>query len=122
MRGPVPWLKPALFTGCLMPLASILLRAARGALGANRVELKCDARNARSRAAIAALGAKEEGTLRRHMVLGDGYGSENSLRQYFGLDNATAIDELIVRWPTSRLVQRFRNVAAGSLVEKSGNS
>jgi methionine sulfoxide reductase heme-binding subunit len=37
VRGPVPWLKPALFTGCLMPLASILLRAARGALGANPI-------------------------------------------------------------------------------------
>ena len=39
----------------------------------NRVELKCDARNARSRAAIAKLGAREEGTLRRHMVMFDGY-------------------------------------------------
>jgi len=39
----------------------------------NRVELKCDARNARSRAAILKLGAKEEGTLRRHMVTFDGF-------------------------------------------------
>lgn len=39
----------------------------------NRVELKCDARNKRSRAAILKLGAKEEGTLRKHMVLRDGY-------------------------------------------------
>lgn len=42
-------------------------------LGANRVELKCDARNARSRAAIAGLGATQEGILRRHMILGDGF-------------------------------------------------
>jgi RimJ/RimL family protein N-acetyltransferase len=38
-----------------------------------RVELKCDARNARSRAAIKKLGAREEGTFRRHIILGDGY-------------------------------------------------
>jgi len=51
----------------------LLLAHAFDSLGAARVELKCDARNARSRAAIAALGAKEEGTLRRHMLLGDGF-------------------------------------------------
>lgn len=39
----------------------------------NRVELKCDGRNKRSRAAILKLGAKEEGTLRRHMILRDGF-------------------------------------------------
>ena len=39
----------------------------------NRVELKCDARNRRSRAAILKLGAVEEGTLRKHMVLRDGF-------------------------------------------------
>jgi N-acetyltransferase len=41
-------------------------------LGAMRVELKADARNARSRAAITRLGAVEEGTLRRHMFRWDG--------------------------------------------------
>lgn len=39
----------------------------------NRVELKCDARNTRSRAAILKLGALEEGTLRKHMVTYDGF-------------------------------------------------
>jgi RimJ/RimL family protein N-acetyltransferase len=38
-----------------------------------RVELRCDARNAASRAAIAKLGARQEGVLRRHMILFDGY-------------------------------------------------
>ncbi len=38
-----------------------------------RVELKCDARNLASRAAIAKLGAREEGIFRRHLVLGDGH-------------------------------------------------
>ena len=37
-------------------------------LGCGRVELKTDANNVQSRAAIARIGATEEGTLRRHMV------------------------------------------------------
>ncbi|MFN8547145.1 MAG: GNAT family protein [Candidatus Eisenbacteria bacterium] len=37
-----------------------------------RVELKTDALNARSRAAIARLGAREEGTLRRHVITDTG--------------------------------------------------
>jgi RimJ/RimL family protein N-acetyltransferase len=37
-----------------------------------RVELKTDALNQQSRAAILRLGAKEEGTLRKHMVIWDG--------------------------------------------------
>jgi N-acetyltransferase len=38
-----------------------------------RVEFKTDARNARSRAALARIGATEEGTLRRHLMLPDGF-------------------------------------------------
>ena len=41
-------------------------------LGVARVELKTDVRNARSRAAIARIGATEEGTFRCHMRLRDG--------------------------------------------------
>jgi methionine sulfoxide reductase heme-binding subunit len=37
MRGPVPWLKPAVFTGSLVPLAALLIRAARGTLSANPI-------------------------------------------------------------------------------------
>jgi N-acetyltransferase len=51
----------------------LLFRHGFEALKWNRVELKCDARNKRSRAAILKLGAKEEGTLRKHMVLRDGF-------------------------------------------------
>jgi len=40
--------------------------------GAIRVELKTDSLNARSRAAILRLGAKEEGILRNHMVTSSG--------------------------------------------------
>jgi len=42
-------------------------------LGCIRVEFKTDLRNARSRAALARLGAVEEGTFRHHLVLPDGY-------------------------------------------------
>lgn len=41
-------------------------------LGCNRVELKTDALNERSRNAILRIGAKEEGTLRKHMVTDSG--------------------------------------------------
>jgi len=41
--------------------------------GATRVEFKTDARNARSRAAIAKLGAVEEGVLRKRHVVRDGF-------------------------------------------------
>lgn len=41
-------------------------------LGCARVEFKTDARNARSRAALARIGATEEGTFRKHMLLPDG--------------------------------------------------
>lgn len=51
----------------------LLLEHAFEVLGVNRFELKCDARNVASRAALKKLGAQEEGTLRRHMVLGDGF-------------------------------------------------
>ena len=38
-----------------------------------RIELKTDSRNARSRGAIARIGATEEGTLRRHVICADGH-------------------------------------------------
>jgi RimJ/RimL family protein N-acetyltransferase len=42
-------------------------------LGCVRVEFKTDARNTKSRAALARLGAVEEGTHRRHTILPDGF-------------------------------------------------
>ena len=42
-------------------------------LGAGRVALKTDGRNARSQAAIERLGGVREGTLRRHLRMPDGY-------------------------------------------------
>jgi methionine sulfoxide reductase heme-binding subunit len=37
MRGPVPWLKPAVFMGSLVPLAALVIRAARGTLSADPI-------------------------------------------------------------------------------------
>jgi RimJ/RimL family protein N-acetyltransferase len=50
----------------------LMLRYAFDELGYTRVELKTDALNVRSRAAILKLGATEEGLFRRHMVCEDG--------------------------------------------------
>jgi RimJ/RimL family protein N-acetyltransferase len=41
-------------------------------LGCNRVEFKTDERNEKSRAALARIGAQEEGRFRAHMVMPDG--------------------------------------------------
>lgn len=51
----------------------LLLRQAFDELGALRVQLKTDARNAKSRAAIGRIGARFEGILRRQRLLPDGY-------------------------------------------------
>lgn len=50
----------------------LMLRHAFETLGLRRVELKTDALNATSRRAILTLGAREEGTLRAHMLLPTG--------------------------------------------------
>jgi RimJ/RimL family protein N-acetyltransferase len=63
-----PWQRTAVNTEAKL----LMLRHAFGPLGCARVELKTDALNARSRAAIARLGAREEGTLRKHMVVEGG--------------------------------------------------
>lgn len=51
----------------------LLLKYAFEDLAVHRVEFVTDSRNARSRAAIKKLGAIEEGMLRHHMVLDDGF-------------------------------------------------
>ncbi len=50
-------------------------------------------------------------------MLGDGYASQSSQRQHFGLGEATVVDELTVRWPRSGTVQTFHKVAAIRIVE-----
>ncbi len=58
----------------------------------------------------------------REVVLGDGYGSQNSLRQHFGLNDATVVDEMVVRWPRSGTTQKFQNVAANRIVQVTEGS
>lgn len=50
----------------------LLLTHAFDTLGANRVELKTDALNDKSRAAIGRIGAQQEGIFRQHMVTASG--------------------------------------------------
>lgn len=59
-----PWQRSAVNTEAKY----LMLRHAFEALDCNRVELKTDVLNERSRAAILRLGAKQEGILRQHMI------------------------------------------------------
>lgn len=59
-----PWQRTAINTEAKF----LMLRHAFETFGCIRVELKTDALNQQSRAAILRLGAREEGTLRQHMV------------------------------------------------------
>jgi RimJ/RimL family protein N-acetyltransferase len=68
------WYEPSVWAGVVNPECKLLLmRHAFEVLKFNRVEYKTDVRNGRSRAAILKLGAKQEGILRKHMVMGDGH-------------------------------------------------
>ena len=59
-------------TGVNTEAKFLMMRHAFEELGCNRVELKTNALNERSRAAILRIGAKEEGLFRMHMVNKDG--------------------------------------------------
>jgi RimJ/RimL family protein N-acetyltransferase len=66
------WLNPAAWrSGINVEQKLLLLGHAFDELGCVRVELKTDARNERSRAAMAALPAQFEGVLRNHMIVPD---------------------------------------------------
>jgi RimJ/RimL family protein N-acetyltransferase len=68
------WYIPEVWGTYVNPQCKLLLLTfAFENLQMNRVEFVTDSRNARSRAAIKKLGAVEEGVLRQHMVLEDGY-------------------------------------------------
>ena len=68
------WLgKPWQRTGLNTEAKYLLLRHAFEGLGAVRVQLKTDSRNAQSRAAIERLGAVCEGVLRKHIRMPDGF-------------------------------------------------
>src|ERR1700679_3156478 len=66
------WLNPSAWrSGVHVETKLLMLGHAFESLGCIRVELKTDARNERSRAAMAALPAQFEGTLRKHMTVPD---------------------------------------------------
>jgi N-acetyltransferase len=68
------WLAPSTWRTAINTEAKLLqLRHGFDDLDAGRIALKTDARNERSVAAIARLGAVREGTLRRHLRMPDGY-------------------------------------------------
>lgn len=80
----------------------LLLRHAFEDLGAVRVELKTDARNTRSRAAIERIGAKPEGILRGYQ------------RVYTGRQRDTAMFSIIApEWPEVRAALEKRLGVAG---------
>lgn len=65
---------PAVWSTAVNPEAKLLLLQLAFDSGFGRVKLQADAVNARSRAAIARLGATFEGVLRRHRIRADGWG------------------------------------------------
>jgi N-acetyltransferase len=67
------WYEPSVWASPVNPECKLLLmQNAFETLKFHRVEYKTDVLNARSRAAILKLGAKQEGILRKHMVVAGG--------------------------------------------------
>ena len=67
------WLTPAAQRTAINTEAKLLmLRHAFETLGVMRVEFKTDALNVKSRAALLRIGAREEGTFRKHMLCSTG--------------------------------------------------
>lgn len=97
-----PWQGTAVNPAC----KQLLLGHAFETLGAQRVMLKCDARNAQSRRAIKALGARFEGVLR-------GYGRRADDPAH--LRDAALYSILSREWPAvdARLSERLASFAAG---------
>ncbi|HEU5280419.1 MAG TPA: GNAT family protein [Gammaproteobacteria bacterium] len=68
------WLHPSVWgTKINLEAKYLMLTFAFETLNINRVEFMVDARNMRSQAAIKKIGAVQEGVLRKHLVLHDGY-------------------------------------------------
>ncbi|WDL95980.1 GNAT family N-acetyltransferase [Alicyclobacillus sp. ALC3] len=68
------WLTPSVWRSAINTESKLLLlKYCFEELKLLRVQLKTDGRNVRSQTAIARLGAKQEGVLRKHRLLPDGY-------------------------------------------------
>ena len=75
LRAEIGWTwltRSAWSTGVNVETKLLLLEHAFDRVGLRRVEFKTDARNARSRGALLALGSTFEGILRKHMVVRNG--------------------------------------------------
>ncbi|GLX23486.1 MULTISPECIES: GNAT family N-acetyltransferase [Streptomyces] len=84
-------------TGVNAEAKLLMLTHAFEDLGMNRVELLTDVRNSASRAAIARLGATQEGIMRQHMVMRDGHVRDTVV---FALTRA--------EWPDAKRALRAR--------------
>lgn len=92
------WYRRDLWATSVNPACKLLLLGhAFDALGVQRVTLKTDALNTRSKSAITRLGCSYDGTLRHHRLRGDGSVRDTA---YFSL--------LAGEWPTARLGLRAR--------------
>ncbi len=86
------WVDPAFQRSAVNTEAKLaMLGLAFDMLGCRRVELKTDALNARSRAAILGIGATFEGIFRKHIVMADGRARDSA---YYSI-----LDD---EWPTVR--------------------
>lgn len=104
------WLHPSAWRGGANVEAKLLMmRHAFETLGCVRVEFKTDARNERSRTALAALPARFEGVLRNHMILPD-----------VGLRDSAYYSVIESEWPAVRSNLERRLVRAGSPAPSSG--
>jgi N-acetyltransferase len=75
-RGQIGWTwiaKEFQGSGLNKAMKFLILQYGFEQLKLNRIELKADERNTRSREAIKGIGAKEEGILRQHMKIHNGY-------------------------------------------------
>jgi len=98
------WLTPGAWgTGANVEAKLLMLEHAFERLGCLRVEFKTDARNERSRAALAALPARFEGIMRKHMTVPD-VGVRDSA--YFSI-----VDD---EWPEVRANLRRRLATAAT--------
>ena len=79
----------------------LMLRHAFEIWGCNRVELLTDERNTKSRCAIVRIGAREEGILRSHMVMRDGY-----------IRNSVLYSLIAPEWPEAKLALEAKLNAA----------
>ncbi len=92
------WLTPSAWkTGANIEAKLLMLEHAFETLGCVRVEFKTDARNERSRAALAALPAQFEGILRQHMIVPD-----------VGLRDSAYYSVIDKEWPDVRANLRQR--------------